>query len=232
MGDLAGKRGGKSCRRLTHQIGFGDTGKIALQSGNAVVFGLSARNPVNRRERRQCACRGVGIRRLGIVDEKHPAALADNFHAMGKSRKTVHRRNNCSIGQADCPRGDHGTGSVLPVMRTAQRSELRQIEGLAGLITQLAVRIDEIVSLHVAFYRYGADLRRSLPAFKTRGDVFHFSFVDTDDRQIFRHHAVKKPRLGLAIAGDIAVPVEMVRRQIEPDCDVRPEPADQIELIG
>ena len=78
-------------------------------------------------ERQQRLLGGVGVGRLRVVDEQHPAKPADLFHAMRKAGKRLERARDAIALDAERPRGGVGERRVLPVMGAAKRARARKI---------------------------------------------------------------------------------------------------------
>jgi hypothetical protein len=64
-------------------------------------FGDTAGDPVDALEARQRRCRGIGIRRLGIVDEQRVTLAADRLHAMFEAREEARPARISSSPSAD-----------------------------------------------------------------------------------------------------------------------------------
>ena len=92
--------------------------------------------------------------------------------------------------------------------------------------------VDEERRALVAADRDGARAAAGLCALQRRGDRLHRRLVDADDGGVVRAHVDEDARLRLGVAAHVAVPVEMVGRQVQPDRDVGPEVARQVELVG
>ena len=67
------ERRGEILRRLADQIGLGDAREEVGEAGDAAFLGPAAGDPVDAVEARQRLGGGVGVGRLGIVDEEHAA---------------------------------------------------------------------------------------------------------------------------------------------------------------
>jgi len=122
-------------RRLADQIGLGDTREEALERCDAALLGQSAGDPVDALETRKRRRRGIGVRRLGIVDEQHVAAPADLLHAVGEA------------GEAPEPRLDLVQRQAAALRRPDERDPPQRGLLVAPLVAGRAHRGDQPLRL-------------------------------------------------------------------------------------
>ena len=231
MRHLFGERAGEFVRRRADQIGLGDAGKIFFEAVDAALFRLAAGDPVDRVEGRERLRRRVGVGSLRIVDEEHGAAPADDLHPMRETGKALHRREDDAAVEAERLAAPQAHGGVLPIVRTAKRrqaGEEASRRSPSKSVPSVSTKSDASL---VAPDGDGDEMRPAL-ALQRRGDRLHRRLVDADDRPCLGAHVDEDARLGLGVAAKVAVTVEMIGGEVQPDRHVGPEAARQIELIG
>ena len=132
--DLDAELRGEGVRRLADQIGAGDVRKEGLEPGKPSSLRSAASDPIDVGEARQRLAGGIGIGRLGIVDEQHapasratcsmrwasPAKLASpcamrSGRALASGRAHRRRRHSASYarrGASRCRRGSRAPRST------------------------------------------------------------------------------------------------------------------------
>ena len=160
-------------------------GKYSFERDDAALLRLAAGDPVDRIEGGERPRRGVGVGRLGIVDEEHRSAPADDLHAMREAGKALHGGEDDAAVEAERLRRAPGDRRVLPVVQAAQRRQAGE-GGFAPLaLEERAFGVDEERRALVAADRDGDELRPAL-ALQRRGDRLHRRLVDADDGGVVR----------------------------------------------
>src|SRR6202035_261757 len=104
-GNARPKRAREFFRRRADQKSLGDSWKERTQGFDAALLRLAAGDPENILERQQRLFGGVGIGRLGIIDEQDGAEAADLLHAMREPGEGLHAARNLFNAKADRARG-------------------------------------------------------------------------------------------------------------------------------
>ncbi len=127
--------------------------------------------------------------------------------------------------------GAGGILGIVPAPQRADAADARERSRLAaGLGFHDAIGLGVEPMLEPPQHR---DSRHVLAGpFEPVCDFLRPFVVDTDDGGAVRRNAFDQPRLDGRITLDRAVPIEMVRRDIEQDADRRVEARREIDLIG
>ena len=168
-------------------------------------------------EREQRLLGGVGVGRFRVVDEQHPAEPADLFHAMCEPRKGLERARDAIALDAESPRGGVGERSVLPVMRATKRASARKIGPRRSFSSgHHAMLADPDVGERRLGARHRNDAGHASARFQPRIDFATRLVVHADQRDL---RLRDKSLLDGGVAGEIAMPVEMVRRDVDEESD-------------
>ena len=176
--------------------------------------------------------RRIGVGGLAVVDETARAGARDLLHPVRQAREARQGRRAPRVGvQAERADGGIGGRGVLPVVPAAQIAE------------RGAGRRPRSASRRTACRRVrdtpASASRRARPA-RWRGPALAAGsarvaaglVVDADDGGVARPWLREDPLLGGDIAVQVAVPVEMVGREVEPDRDAAAQAVAQVELVG
>ena len=170
----------------------------------------------------------IGVRRLRIVDEDRPSAPADLLHAVRQPRKGREAGADRLAGDAERIRDRDRRRRVLGVVGAAERADAGDVgEGLraggidakqGGAFGEHPLRIEPL----------GRDAdERLAPIGAARRDGAAERVVDADDGEIGRGDEALLDR---RVLRDRAVPVEMVRRDVEEDADRRLQAWCEVDL--
>ena len=229
VGHGLAERRGKGGRGLADKIGLGDAREIGTQRLDAALLLQAARYPVDAREAGKGRCRRIGVRRLGIIDEKHIALAADLFHAVRQARKALQAGLDLAEIEPDPEAGRDRGKRVLRIVLAAQRADALQ-EGDAA-VTPLdrfhqAGAVGEITVGQRQPLGDADDLISGL--FQPVGDLGAIDVVDADDCRIA---AGNQPLLDRGVVLHRAVAVEMVGRQVEQDAGGRIDGGRKVDLV-
>src|SRR5262249_24593118 len=89
-------------------------------------FRFAAGDPENIRKAGERLGGGIGIGRLGIVDEEHTPLAADLLHPVREARKRAEALMDDGWRDTERERRAARAGSVLRIMRPAQRADLAE----------------------------------------------------------------------------------------------------------
>ena len=135
MGGVA-QRAGEIGRRLADQIGLCDAGKEIAQVLDPAVLGPASGDPETGRIRHQRLAGGVGIGRLGVVDEPHGTEAADGLHPVGQAGEGHQALDRGLVRHTQRAGGGIGEGGVLGIVAA------RQGKGRSQVGDEDAVRIE------------------------------------------------------------------------------------------
>ncbi len=218
-------------RRLADQIGLGDPAEMRAQRLDAAGLGPAAGDPADALEADQRLFGGVGVRRLGVVDEGHAARDADALHAVGEAGEAGEPLLDLAGREADGAAGRPGGAGVLVVVPAQQAPARPACRQAAICLPRHSVRWLRFMKTERASPRGRSRDRDQHRVVADRGEIAPLGLVDADDRGLRRADLEEAP-LGGEIAADAAMPVEMVGREVEEDRDIRREPAGKLDLIG
>ncbi len=113
-------------------------GKKPASDADAAGLRLAAGDPENVGEAGQRLGGGVGIGRLGVVDEQHAADASDLLHAVREAGKR-HQALLDRVGrEPERERGADGAGGVLRIVHAAQRADAADMgDGARGAARRL-----------------------------------------------------------------------------------------------
>ena len=182
----AGERAREFVRRLADQVGLGDAREQGPERLDAARLRPAAENPVDVVKRQQRLLGRVGVGRLRVVDEQHPAQPADLFHAMRKPGKGGEGAGDRARARRRAPRGGVGERGVLPVMGAAKRARAgRRSAAGAGLAARHhAMLADPDVGERRILARDRDDARRAGARLQPRVDFAARLVVDADQRNV------------------------------------------------
>ncbi len=181
-------------------------------------------------ERQERLLGGVGVGRFRVVDEQHPVEPADLFHAMREPRECLERARDAIALDAESPRGGVGERGVLPVMRAAKRPRARKIGRWRGFPSgHHAMLADPDVGERRLRARHRNDAGHASARFQSRIDLATGLVVHADQRDLGLRD---KPLLDGGVAGEIAMPVEMVRRDVDEESDGWLKRGREVDLVG
>ncbi len=232
MGEGAADEAAEFGCRIADEIGAADLWEEAFEPGKAAGLRQPPGNPIDRIETGERLGGGVGIRRLGVVDEEHAAEAADLLHAVGEAGKALEPGRDLFTRQADRAAQGEGRGGVLRVVLPAQRADALKAEGRAGLAV---FHLDQRAAfgINAGFDRLPD---RNAPHSRLRrkrfGDRRADLVIDADHGGILRPQPGENPRLDLGVMVERAVPVEMVGRDVQQAGGIGIEARRQVDLEG
>ena len=181
-------------------------------------------------ERQQRLLGRVRVGRLRVVDEQHPAKPPNLFHAVGEPRKRLEGARDALALDAQRPRGGVGERGVLRVVGAAKRARLREIDCRRRLRPRhYATLFDPYVSKRRRVPGHRDNPGRAGARLQARIDFPARLVIDADERDLGLRD---EPLLDRRIADEIAMPVEMVRRDVDQESDARRERGRKVDLIG
>ncbi len=224
------QRTGKVLGRLADEIGLGDAREEVGERGDAARLRPAAGDPVDRRETGQRLGRGVGIGRLGIVDEEDAAAPADLLHAVRQAGEALQAPDDGLPVEAERAGHRHRRGGVLGIVGAAQRADAGKAgdprRGAVGDRDDIGTGGIDAVGQRPA----GGDAHDALAGTRHAvGDRLRRPVVDGDHRHVGIGDQALLDR-GIGLEG--AVAVEMVGREVEQHADRRVEARREIDLEG
>ena len=134
-GDATVQRRREIVARFADQVGLGDAAEEWRERRDAALLRLAADDPVDRAGKGgERLLGGVGVGRLGIVDEQHAPDAADLLHAVREAGEAAQSPRG-SRPRLDAERAHRGDGGrrVLRIVRAAQRADAGEVETPSSL---------------------------------------------------------------------------------------------------
>jgi hypothetical protein len=207
--------------RLADQVGMADAVEPRRQRRHPALLRLTTQDPMDVVVGRQRARRGVGVGRLAVVHVDDVAHCGDPLLAVRQAGIGAQAFGDLVARQAEPAAGRPGAGGILRVVIARQGRHVGEIEFVPVGIDQ-AARLEGNAALDRAFQRHRDD--GDVAALAQPGEHCCGVFVvDADHGAIARLLAVEDVFLGRDIARHVAVPVDMVGRDVEPHRNVRAE---------
>ena len=225
-GETALEGGRQSIRRLADEVAVRDVPDQRQQIAEAAGFRSAAGDPVDVVEARETPGRGLGIGRLAVVDEPYGAQTRHLLHAVRQALERGEAGDDGRLVDAQASQRRYRRRGVLVVVRAAQA-----LEGVEPADRSIAV-MEHALGHAVVGVRSPADAHDVGAASEQIGGSDRGSVVDAHDRMVVEIHAGEEPALGTNVIVEIAVPIEMIGRQVEPDRHVGMKVAAEVELEG
>ncbi|MEJ0041972.1 MAG: hypothetical protein WDM81_07055 [Rhizomicrobium sp.] len=209
-------------------------GEEGHEAFDAAILRLAAGNPEDVGIAGERAGGGVGIGRLGIVDEAHGADAADLLHAMRETGEIGDGlRDGAAIPGIGSGRGI-SKGCVLPVVaawKMRREAEVHHLgRALALRIVERAVDHEDAAAEHLADrHRHGG---RAAVRGMAREDGGGVRVVDADHDLAGLGGLLQEARLHGGVVLEAAMAVDVVRRDVGKHRDVGHQAGREIDLVG
>ena len=234
IGDLAVEGLGKIPCRLPDQIGARHPREEVGEGGDPALLGSPAGDPVDPPIAGQGLAGRIAVGGLGVIDEAHAPDVPDGLHPVGQPRKAEQAIGDIGGRDAEAPDRSVGGRRVLPVMATGKRARAVEVGDLhrpvPGGVIQLALQ-----GIDAPTDGLGGGDRHDGPAVRRLGlgtDPLPPGIIDPDDRGIPGALVQEDPPLGGHVALHAPMSVQVVRRDVEEDGDVRLKAGGKVKLVG